>query len=512
MNRKIGVIFSYLLMFVEVFSAMLFTPLLIRSLGPSEYGVYQLVSSVTAYLMLLDLGVGNAIIRYIAKFRAQNDIQKQREILGIAIVFYSVLAILILIAGGVLFAIFPTAFAQGLTLGEIELARKLLCINIINVAFSIGSSAFGAVLFAYEQFALTKGANVITLLLKMGISIGALCLGFKSVAIMTIALITNVALKVIYIFYVYSKFKIKPIFKNLNFGLIKETISYSAFILLQMIATQINVTIDSVLLGALTTASSVIIAIYGTGNQIIQYFKTIGGHFTGVLMAGVVRLVESGAKAKELQNEMIRIGRIILLMLGMVFTVFLVNGKHFMILWVGENYRSSYMVAIAIMIPTMFTLIQSIGTQILWAMNKHKTQAIIQIISAIIHIVISVVLIKLYALEGAVISCFMALMIGDVICMNVMFKREIKISLIGYFKGLFKGILPALTITGVSGVLFNLIGLERYGWFGFILNCAVMVAVYAVCVLTFGMNQSEKNMIFGILNKILKKFRKVGEH
>lgn len=512
MNRRMGVIFSYILMAAEIFSAMLFTPFLIRSLGQSEYGVYQLIFSITAYLTLLDLGVGNAIIRYMAKYKANNDMQKQREVLGIAVIFFAVIAFLILMAGIILNIIFPYAFAEGLTSEEISLAKKLLTINVVNVAVTIGTSSFVSALFAYEKFALTKGTNVITLLVKMVISFVALYLGFKSVAIMTISLLANVALRAIYVYYAYFKLKLKPIFKNPDFALIKETVSYSAFILLQMIATQINSMVDSILLGALTTASSVIIAIYGTGNQIIQYFKTIGGHFTGVLMAGVVRLVESGAKAKELQNEMVRIGRIILLMLGMVFTVFLVNGKHFMVLWAGENYHQSYTVAIAIMIPTMLTLVQSIGIQILWAMNKHRIQAIIQIISAIVHVAMSVVLIKLYALEGAVISCFITLMICDVICMNVMFKREIKISLIGYFKGLFKGILPALTITGVSGVLFNLIGLERYGWFGFIINCAVMVAIYAVCVLTFGMNQSEKNMIFGMLNKILKKFRKVGEH
>lgn len=64
--------------------------------------------------------------------------------------------------------------------------------------------------------------------------------------------------------------------------------------------------------------ASAIIAIYGVGSQIIQYFKTIGGHFNGVLMAGVVRMVENGAKVKDLQNEMVRIGRIILMMLGMI--------------------------------------------------------------------------------------------------------------------------------------------------------------------------------------------------
>ena len=47
MNRKIGVIYSYALMLVEVFSAMLFTPFLIRMLGKPDYGVYQLIMSIT---------------------------------------------------------------------------------------------------------------------------------------------------------------------------------------------------------------------------------------------------------------------------------------------------------------------------------------------------------------------------------------------------------------------------------------------------------------------------------
>ncbi len=55
-----------MLMIVEVVSAMLFTPFLIRMLGQSQYAVYQLTSQISAYLMLLDLGIGNAVIRYMA--------------------------------------------------------------------------------------------------------------------------------------------------------------------------------------------------------------------------------------------------------------------------------------------------------------------------------------------------------------------------------------------------------------------------------------------------------------
>ena len=44
-------------------------------------------------------------------------------------------------------------------------------------------------------------------------------------------------------------------------------------------------------------------------------------------MAGVVRMFENGAKVKDLQNEMVRIGRIILMMLGMVFACLLYTSR-----------------------------------------------------------------------------------------------------------------------------------------------------------------------------------------
>ena len=102
-------------MLIEIVSATLFTPFLIRMLGDSEYGVYQLVISITSYLMLFDMGVGNAVIRYIAKYRTNNDIQKQQELLGVVTVFYLIIATIIIIIGVVLCVLFPIIFAKGLS-------------------------------------------------------------------------------------------------------------------------------------------------------------------------------------------------------------------------------------------------------------------------------------------------------------------------------------------------------------------------------------------------------------
>ena len=119
MGRKKGVILSYVMMVLEVLSTLLITPFLIRTLGQAEYGVYKLSASVTAYLLLLDLGIGNAIIRYISKYRANKDRESEQKFFGVSILFYLSIAVLALLIGGVLWYVYPSMFSKGLTAEEI---------------------------------------------------------------------------------------------------------------------------------------------------------------------------------------------------------------------------------------------------------------------------------------------------------------------------------------------------------------------------------------------------------
>ena len=73
-ERKRGAILSYVSIIISTIVQLLYTPLLIRMLGQSEYGLYSLVSSIIGYLTVLDLGFGNAIIVYTAKYREQKMI------------------------------------------------------------------------------------------------------------------------------------------------------------------------------------------------------------------------------------------------------------------------------------------------------------------------------------------------------------------------------------------------------------------------------------------------------
>lgn len=500
MNRKIGVILSYVMMIFEVLSTLLLTPFIIRTLGQAEYGVYKLSASVVAYLLLLDLGVGNAITRYIAKFRASGEKEQSQKFLGVATIYYTVIALVALIAGVVLIAVFPKAFAKGLTASEIKLGQELLFITMINAAVTLGTAAYNNVIIAYERFTVSKGVPIIQIIVRMVLTVVMLKGGFGSVGIVMVNLLMTVVCRGFFIIYVLFRLKLRPKFKGIDISFVKEIILYSSMILIQMIATQLNATVDQILIGSLVASSAAILAVYSVGTQVTQYFQSMGTAFTGVLMPGIVKMVESGVDSKTLTDEMIRIGRIILIVLGLIWGGFLACGQQFITLWAGADNSNAYFVAVILMTAYMFILTESIGTQILWAMNQHKEQAILKGIIVLLNILLTVVLIKWQPLIGATIGTFISLVLGDVVVMNVIFRKKLKMNLGYYYKGLTKGILPCIAVATAVGFVARHF-LKNGGWISLLLEVAIICLVYAVCILTFGMNTYEKNMVLSVLRK-----------
>ncbi len=509
MGRKTGVILSYVLMVFEVLSTLLITPFIIKSINTSEYGIYKLSSAIVSYLLLLDLGVGTSVIKYAAQYRAQKDQEKSRQFVGITTIFYILIGVIVFIFGIVLVFIFPTVFAKGLSASEIDIGQKLLFITMINCAITLATTGYTNILIAYEKFIISRCSSIVSIILRMILTVIALKMGMNSIAIVTIQLFLTILIRGFFVLYVLFRLKIKPKLKGANLGFIKEIVIFSSFILLQMIATQINSSVDQILIGSLVVNSSIILGIYGIGTQIIQYFKSIGSAFTGVLMPGIVRLVNNDAAPKQICNEMVKIGRIILIVLSIIFVCFLLFGRQFISLWVGPENNEAFIVAVLIMAVEMLVLSQSVGSQVLWAKNQHKEQAILKLIIVLVNVVLTIFLIQWKPLMGATLGTVISLFVGDVVAMNIIFKKKLKISLKSYYIGLFKGILPTMLISLGAGYLFKLIGLT--GWLGFIANVCMVVWVYFLCMFIFGFTNYERNLIKQIFNKLCRLKTKKGE-
>ena len=232
MNRRIGVIMSGLLMVFEMLSTLLYTPYLIRTLGQSEYGVYTLVFSITAYLTLLDLGVGNAVVRYVSKYRVDGAYEEQRHFLGVAVGYYGVIAAVALLVGAVIILFFPNLFAKGLAASEIVLAKKLMTITVLNIGVTLATSPYMYILTAYEKFFMSKGISIIQVVFKMAVCTLVLYLGMGSVGVVLVNFILTFLLRFAIVAYVSFGLKLRPKFAKTSAKFIKSIAEHSSCTLL----------------------------------------------------------------------------------------------------------------------------------------------------------------------------------------------------------------------------------------------------------------------------------------
>lgn len=101
---KAGVVLSYTSMFLGYAISILFTPIMLRLLGQSEYGLYNLVSSVVSYLGLLSFGFGSAYVRFYSRYRVRDQQEEIAKLNGMFLLVFSVIGVVALLASSVMAA------------------------------------------------------------------------------------------------------------------------------------------------------------------------------------------------------------------------------------------------------------------------------------------------------------------------------------------------------------------------------------------------------------------------
>ena len=160
-ERKIGAILSYVAIVVNIIIQLLYTPFLIRSLGQSEYGLYSLVASIIGYLTILDLGFGNAIIVYTAKYKAQNMVDEEKKLHGMFNVIFKIIGVIAALIGIALYFNVNTIFGSNMTNIELEKMKTMMIILSFNLFISFSFAIYSSIIRANERFIFKKIVSLI---------------------------------------------------------------------------------------------------------------------------------------------------------------------------------------------------------------------------------------------------------------------------------------------------------------------------------------------------------------
>lgn len=485
---KKGAIISYVAIFLNIAITFFYTPWMIKKIGVSDYGLYSLVYSFISYF-ILDFGLNQAIQRFIAKYRAEDSEDKVEKMIGITTRVYLIIDSIIFFILFVLYFFISDIFT-GLTLEEIERLKGLYVIAGIFSVLSFMFKPMAGAMMAYEYFVEEK---VLEMINRVGAVVGvciALAFGADVFALILIngafSLFTSI-LKLI-IFKRKSKLNIQ--WAYFNMAELKRIFSFSIWTFGCGLAQRLRLTLVPSVLGILSNSSE--IAIFAMGMALEGTVFTLSSAINGLFLPTVSRIVHN-QRRDDIHNLMIRVGRIQLYIIGLVFSGFVIFGRQFLLLWVGVEFTDVYWVLLLLILSNLVSLTQRIADDLVYVENKIKESAIRVFICSIVGLAIACLLSSRLGAIGAAIGTCFGLCVYQV-WINLFYHQKMKLDIIGFFKQCHFKIMPVLI---VLASLFYYIGTKIIldSWVKLIAGAAVYVFVF-VCICYFVLfNNDEKSLL-----------------
>lgn len=506
-QKKVGVLLSYVNLAISTIIPFFYTPIMLAILGQSEYGLYSLSNSVISYLSLLQFGMGSAVIRYIAKYRATDEKEKANQITGLFTIIYIFFAVLVLFVGCIFTLLSPVIFSDGLSEAEISKMKILIIIMSLSTAFSFISVVFSSIINAYEKFIFKKTTDIILTILAPLFNLLVLFLGYESVGIATVSLISQIVVLPIYMWYVAKRLGIKMKFVKPEKAFLLELFSFSIFMFLSSIADLLFWSTDNVLIGAMIGSTAV--AVYNVGGVFTNLMRNLTSAINDVFVPKVTMMVAVDKSNTELSELMIRVGRLQYLMVSLLASGFIVFGQVFIHYWSGDVYADAYWVSLVTFLPSAIPILQNIAFGVIVAQHKHKFRCCIYFGIAILNAISTFFIIPYFGYIGAAICSGVSYIIGHGIILNIYYKSVIKLDIFGFWMNILKMSYIPVIITVIGYWIVNI--LIPWNIILMLVEGIGFVLVFILLTWFFTMNEYEKDIFKGLLNSVIRLKRRKHE-
>lgn len=497
---KKGALLSYVTIILTNLIGLLLTPFIVRSLGNSEYGLYALIGAFIGYISVLDLGLNNTIVRYVSKYRAENDKEGEEVFLGTTMLIYAFISFIVILIGFSLYYNLDVVFSKSLSLEQLEKAKVMFIILIFNLAISLPGGSFAAICNAYEHFVFPRTVNIIRYIFRSLLVVFILKLGADSIGLVLLDTVINIIIIGFNGYYVFYKLKVIFKFKRVNKTLLYEIFSYSVWIFIFALIGQFQWQGGQLIVGA--QLNTVEVAIYAIGIMLGTYYGAFSAAISSVFLPRATQMIVNNSSTDALLEMLSRVGRFALLSLQLIFSGFIVFGKQFILLWLGEGYSKAYYIAIVIMIAYTIPLIQTFANSLLEAQKLFKFKAVMTLFFISLGTIIGYFTVNTFGIIAVIISICSCWMISQII-MNVYFYKILGLNMLLFFKNISKGFLVAFVLCLVLGFIINFI--PGTGWLNLFLKIGLYFSTYVGVMYFIGINQEEKLILTSIVLKAKNK-------
>lgn len=484
---KKGAAVSYLVILINIFSALLYTPFLIRALGSSDYAVYTLTFSIVNYFAI-DLGIGTSLARFISELKYKKKEYTQEQLLGVVCKVFMFLSLFIL---SLLILFYPLlgSVYKGLSAFELQQVQSTYFWAVGTVVISFFGKPVEGIFTANEFFAEYKFILLMHKIILTILSVGVLFLRSKLVLLFVVSFVTEFAALAVKVYFLVRK---KCFFIDVhywNFKLAKEILSFSLWISIISFAQRFITPFAPTILGIYSNSYE--IALFSVAITLEGYVFTFASVLKGMFLPKVSEIInkhESFEALQELQNKM---GKLQMLVTTVFIAGFCVFGKEFIAIWSGEQYINAFYPALLLMTPNIVYTAQQISETALVVINEVKYRTLVYVLCAVFSVAGCVLAAKSYGAVGVAIAICFSLWLFNVFGMTLVYRKIIHFNVKSFIQECCSPVLlPLLIFTAITYWVNSLLPQGLLWMLGKALVWSVLLC--AVCFL-FVLNASERN-------------------
>jgi O-antigen/teichoic acid export membrane protein len=265
--------------------------------------------------------------------------------------------------------------------------------------------------------------------------------------------------------------------------------------LIASLVNQVNSNLDNIVVGAYL--GSVEVAVYSTALTIFNMFSQIGSSVSSVMLPKVISLLKCGDVIIE--DYVVKIGRIQFMLVGAALGAFIVLGKPFISLWMGDTFSDAYYITIILMIPAVFEICINVCLAVLRATNKLKYRTVVLVLMLVFNAFVTIAGVPKWGYFVAAIGTALSYVLGHVVSMGFYYRKEFGFHPIRAYRRIFSRTWICVLLSSVAALFTTFAFVSSLT--KFLVGAIVFVLVYTVTLIIF-LPKSEKGMIFGIFHKV----------
>lgn len=504
-NKRIvkNTLLLYLRMFYSLIISLFTARVILQALGFTDYGLYNVVGSVTTMFAFLQSAMGNATNRYIAFGVGKGDAEELKKTFSTCVIVHTIIAILIVIL----------CEAVGLWLFynkmEIPPDRINACFWVLQ--FSIATCALGVIcvpydadIIAHEKMGAFAFISILNATLNLGVVYAVKYCPFdKLIFYAAIVFAIQVMNRIIYNVYCHRHFPESKFARIVDKAQIKEMFKFAFWNLFGNMAAIVCTPILNVFLnmffGPIVNAARAIA---------VNIQNIIRGFIQNFQLAVIPQITTSYAagELRRMQKLIITSSKFSYFLFFIVALPLTIEARQVLTLWLGEipDHTISFM-QLTMLTMLITSWIQPLHTANLATGNIRKFQTWRGAVMLLI-LPISYFALKAGAIPEVVFLVQLLITFAAQVVMLFIIRPLIQLSIREY-------VMEVFIRAGVVSVLAAIPSYLTYrflpeNFWTLLVVCFVSVIVSVLFIYFLGLNKSEKDMVLSHVKPMINKLHK----